>query len=451
MTDRRQQEWATVRLGPAVVDAPSDWIVERDGSDGVVVLRMPLDETDLGELATTPGFVHPNLVLRYLESPPAAGGVAKTAADELVGALTGSKGSTVLTVAATPINGYPSRTQVIAGIHQRSPYQVDRWFIGVGDAVVEISLTLPAMILPDMVALGGEVACSIRLHPDAEAPPEPAHPAIPESLRDAVLEEHVRGLDTEQDLAPVESIASLLDGADRASLPGSSARIILEAADYLLHADEAGLSARFGSPVRPEILELQELGILTGTALTGKGRQIVSGVAGRGQLSLEGVSAGRTTAGDVWFDGDQATLLLGPTLADLRDGATGHIYVLRELALSVPTILAAWTRNDAAWFVDHSVRLSSANLDERLDGHQPGGGPEDLAAFDRELVGDGLTRWTCAAGGEEAPLIWFGGTGRGPLVPTEDTGDAVRLTTVSALQIHDEISRLAAVAAAQGG
>ena len=179
------EDWkpTTVQLGPALVDVPSDWEIQDSGKRGTVVLTMPLGrDAAMQQLRRLPGFIQPNLVLRFFTMPADQGGVARAAGDELRAALHRSPGASL--IAVTPLStqaGFPGRAQLIVGTYQRVPFQMSRWYLGVGDTVVEVVLTLPSTVQPDLLQLGERVAQTVRPDPtgsEADASGDSSLPTI---------------------------------------------------------------------------------------------------------------------------------------------------------------------------------------------------------------------------------------------------------------------------------
>lgn len=445
-----------VTIGPAVVTVPGDWRVVESGAEGLVVLRAPLDaDPALETLQQTPGFVHPNLVLSYREAPAEQGGVARTAGDELRGALHVAPGSTLLAATAfRTADGLPGRAHVVAALKDRTPFQSSRWYVGLGDVVVEIVLTLPASPQPDLLRLGESVAGSVRPDPKRQPASEQrglsdrSQPTIPERRVDRVLLHRLAQEELPDALTRLEDIAEIIADLPTGLLPGAPAELSAEAIERLLETAQLGSTTRFSGTTAPEVRELRDRGLMDGDDLSGLGARMLSGVESEPDLVLSGRSVGGTARVRVWIDGTEATLVLEPALAQQdRTGTQGH-HLMRELAISVPAVLMAWAGQQSGWFVDVTADLEADALEELTStaGAVPQAGircaPED-EEFIRDALGGAVTHWSAILGATGGGVSWLQTAQRGPLmIGRGDDADTVRLSSTTASVVYDQLMTL---------
>lgn len=446
----------TIQLGPALVEVPSDWEVEQSGKRGTVVLTMPLGhDPAMQQLRHFPGFIQPNLVFRYFPMPADQGGVARAAGDELRAALHYSPGASLLAV--TPFStqaGFPGRAQLIVGTYQRVPFQMSRWYLGVGDTVVEVVLTLPSTVQPDLLQLGERVAQTVRPDPTgsgADASGDSSLPAIPPSRLDhTVREESHANHDGDAgtlDQVELEKVERLVEDIDLNRLPGRAGTLSRAAAEHLQNTAELGSVQRFSARPHAEDQELEALGLIKNGALTEDGRHLTSGMTEEPDIVLTGRRAGHSTEAMIWLDGEEATLVLGPTAqdleADLESTEKAH-YVLRELALSVPVILDSWSANEAAWFMDTTIVCSRSEMDGILAGHAVS---ERLRAESSplalEVLTEGMSLWTAERRKSGQRFQWLRSSRRGPFLSSNgETPESVQLSSTTASFIHDSLVTL---------
>lgn len=292
----------TIQLGPALVEVPSDWEVEQSGKRGTVVLTMPLGhDPAMQQLRHFPGFIQPNLVFRYFPMPADQGGVARAAGDELRAALHYSPGASLLAV--TPFTtqvGIPGRAQLIVGIYQRVPFQMSRWYLGVGDTVVEVVLTLPSTVQPDLLHLGERIAQTIRPDPtgsESDATRDSSLPAIPPSRLDHTMTEGSYATHDGDSGSHVhtglEQVERLVEDIDRNRLPGRAGTLSRAAAEQLQNRAELGSVQRFSARRQAEDHELEALGAVNNGALTEKGRHLTSGMTEEPDIVLTGWAVSR--------------------------------------------------------------------------------------------------------------------------------------------------------------
>lgn len=449
MTGSANTQMVPTQLGPALADLPGDWEIVKNGEDGIVVVRMPLDQdADPESLVNIPGYLQPNFALRFFPSPASEGGVARSAGDELRAALHSFPGSSLL--ASTPFDtpdGLPGRAQLLTGLQQRVPYQVSRWYVGVGDSVVEIVLTLPNTPHPDLLALGEAVAQSVRPDPsgtEASTTREHSLPAIPEKRLDVSLQNHLREEGADVSVGRLEKLNEVLADIDLAPLPGKGGRVSTSALDYLESTAELGNIGKFSAQRGPEVEQLESLGIIENGELSEAGHHTVSGVSEEPDLVISGIGAGGETRGRVWLDGHEATLLLGPSWRELQKNAEATDgFVLRELGLSVSVILDSWTANQAAWFIDYSVDCTPQELDAALI---DGGFSDDVltgtSGFASEALSHPLTLWTVDVPQTGERFQWVRTHDRGPLVVTQGENQLIQLKSTTAAVIHDSIATM---------
>lgn len=448
MSENPDIGFVAIRLGPALIDVPDGWEVCEDGSRGVIVLRLPLDlNHGTHQLSETPGLIHPNIALRFFDGAPAEGGVARAAADELRAVLSAASGTTP--VAAQPFltdSGLPGRGHLLVGLHARIPFQMSRWYVGVGSTLVEVVLTFPNTDHPELLMLGEAVARSIRADPtgvEHGAAGSGSAPAIPEWRVDSTLLRALKAADLPTELARLERLEQLTSEATLGTLPGRGAELSHEAMQHLLAITELGSIHRFSAAPEPALGELEALGLVEDQRLSARGRHVMSGVSGTPDISVAGRLGEETTEARIWLDGDEATCLLGPSHRDLVEGRVGHGYVLRELAVSASVILDAWVGNHAAWFSDFSVVLDEAALNGCLEGDPQRGIPAlggAKEALVREALSGGLSDWTFSGHRSGHQFRWLRTRHRGPmLIDSEEGAPAVRLSSSSGSVIHHEL------------
>lgn len=453
MPEARGWEPTTIQLGPTLVDVPADWEVQDSGQRGLVVLTMPLGhDPALQKLRHVPGFIQPNLVVRFFPMAADQGGVARAAGDELRAGLHSSPGASLLAV--TPFAtraGFPGRAQLIVGIYQRVPYQMSRWYIGVGDTVVEIVLTLPSSFQPELLQLGENVARTVRPDPsgaEADATHGSSLPAIPPSRLDHTVSEESYADDDGDSSAVVhaelEKVEWFVEDIDLNRLPGRPGTLSRAAAEHLQNTVELGSVQRFSAHPKSEGGELEALGVVSNGALTDRGRHLTSGMREEPDVVLTGRRAGQSTEAMIWLDGEEATLLLGPTARDLEmdpevSGRT-H-YILRELSLSVPVILDSWSGNEAAWFTDTTVVCSPSEVEGILAGEAV---PQRLRAESSSLaleaLTEGMSLWTANNRQSGQQVQWLRSRRRGPfLVSRGETAESLQLSSTTGSFIHDSL------------
>lgn len=449
------EHWTTtvMQLGPALVDVPSQWRVQDSGKHGIVVLTMPWeDDAAMQRLQHIPGFIQPNLVFRYFPMTANQGGVARAAGDELRAALHHSPGSSLLAVTPfTTRSGLPGRAQLIVGIHQRIPFQMSRWYAGLGDTVVEIVLTLPNTFQPELLQLGEVIADSVRPDPagsEADVTGNSSHPAIPPRRLDKTMREQ---LNTNNDGAhpqgELERIETILEDLDRNHLPGRGGILSASAVEHLENSVKLGSVRRFSAGPHPEDQELEALGLVENGTLSDKGRHLTSGVRDEPDIVLKGQRGTRTTEARVWIDGEEATLFLGRTGRDLADTTKSSVdnhHIHREFVISVPVILDAWTANEAAWFTDTTIECSVDELDSILAGQDvPKSLLSESSSFGKQVLSEGLTLWTASYKNSGKRFQWLRSRRRGPfLISHHKMTKSVQLTSTTASVIHDSLARL---------
>lgn len=448
------EEWdpSTIHLGPTLVDIPANWEVLDGGERGTVVLKMPWEQDSaMQRLMHIPGFVQPNLVFRFFPMAADQGGVARAAGDELRAALHHSPGASLLAVVPFSTHaGFPGRAQLIVGIYQRVPYQMSRWYVGVGDTVVEIVLTLPGTFQPELLQLGEMIAETVRADPagsEAGATGSSSLPAIPPARLDGTVSDQFNTSNNGVHLeGGLERIERILEDVDRNRLPGRGGILSGAAVEHLESTAQLGSLRRLSPGPHPEDQELAALELVEGGTLSEKGRHLTSGVRDEPDIVLSGRREQRSTQGRVWIDGEEATLLLGPTGRDLTEDpyslANAH-HAHRELALSIPVILDSWTANEATWFTDTAIDCSLTELDAILAGH---GVSERLRTTSSPLVmqilSEGLTSWT-ASRKNSGQFQWLRSSRRGPfLISRGETPDSVQLSSTTASFIHDSLAKL---------
>lgn len=245
----------------------------------------------------------------------------------------------------------------------------------------------------------------------------------------------------------LERIERTLEDIDRNHLPGRGAILSGAAVEHLENTAKLGSLRRLSAGPHPENQELEDLGLVEGGTFSDKGRHLTSGVKDEPDIVLSGRRATRSTQGRVWIDGEEATLLLGPTGRDLSEDAYSSAndhHAHRELALSVPVILDSWTANEAAWFTDTTIDCSVDELDAVLAGK---GVPERLRTSSSPLVmqilSEGLTLWTASYMNSGQKFQWLRSSRRGPfLVSNGETPDSVQLCSTTASFIHDSLATL---------
>lgn len=452
------EDWkpTTVQLGPARVDVPSDWEIQAAGKRGTVVLTMPLGrDAAMQQLRRLPGFIQPNLVFRFFPMPADQGGVARAAGDELRAALHRSPGASL--IAVTPFStqaGFPGRAQLIVGTHQRVPFQMSRWYLGVGDTVVEVVLTLPSTVQPDLLQLGERIAQTVRPDPtgsEADASGDSSLPAIPPSRLDDTVSEKPKANDDGDSgtlvHAELEKVERLVEEIDLNRLPGRAGTMSRAAAEHLQNTAELGSVQRFSARPHAEDQELEALGLIKNGVLTEEGRHLTSGMTEEPDIVLTGLRAGRSTEAMIWLDGEEATLVLGPTARDLEadtESTERTHYVLRELALSVPVILDSWSANEAAWFTDTTIVCSQSDMDNILADEVV---PERLRAESSrlalEVLTEGLSLWTAERKKSGQRFQWLRSSRRGPFLTSNGaTPESVQLSSTTASFIHDSLVTL---------
>lgn len=432
-----------VAVGPALVTVPADWTVGSSPTEGLIVLHKPTGSEPGDEARSEPGVIQPNLVLSFMENPASQGGVAQAAAVQLHTVLDRTPGTTLLAVTAfTTATGLPGRAHVVSGLHRRTPFQSSRWYVGVGDVVVEVVLTLPAEPQPDLLATGTAAAYSVRSADPTgtEERGQRSQPVIPQRRIDQVLRQRLRDEDVPESPKTLEDIAEIVSEVPRGRLPAQSLALSPEAANKLIELVQLGNTSRFSAGTAPEIRELQEDGLHTGAQLSDLGAHIMGGVDGEPDLYVVARDALEQSVARVWIDRNEVTLML--------DGAE-HTYLLRELAASVPAILLAWTGQHGAWFVDAAAELPAGSLDQLLAGGDHEDRHQLLAAqpHDADYMADAFCEpafyVTCAVGTTGSALEWVHTARRGPfMVDDAAEPDRLRLSAVTSSVLYDYLVKL---------
>lgn len=432
-----------ITVGPALVAVPADWTVGSSPTEGLIVLHKSTDSGPGEDAQPEPGVIQPNLVLSFMENPASQGGVAQTAAVQLHTVLHRAPGTTLLAMTAfTTATGLPGRAHVVSGLHRRTPFQSSRWYVGVGDVVVEIVLTLPAEPQPDLLATGTAAAYSV-------GSADPAHteelghlsqPVIPQRRIDQVLRQRLSDEDVAESTKTLEDVAEIVSDVPRGRLPAQSLALSPEAADKLIVLVQVGNTSRFSAGTAPEIRELQEAGLHTGAELSELGEHITGGVDGEPDLHLVSRVAQEQSVAQVWIDHNEATLMLqGPE----------HTDVLRELAASVPAILLAWSGRHGGWFVDAAAQLPAASLDQLLDGGDHESRRQLLSAqphdgdYLADAFGEPAAHFTCTVGTTGSALEWVHTARRGPfMIEDADDPDRLRLSSATSSVLYDYLVKL---------
>lgn len=320
--------------------------------------------------------------------------------------------------------------------------------------MVEVVLTLPSTVQPDLLQLGERIARTVRPDPtgsEADATGDSSLPAIPPSRVDHTVSEISNAKDDGVWGVPVyaelEKVERLVEDVDLNRLPGRPAPLSRAAAEHLQNTAELGSVQRFSARPHAEDRELEALGLAENGTLTEKGRHLTSGMTGEPDIVLTGRRTGHSTEAMIWLDGEEATLVLGPTARDLEAETesieTSH-YVLRELALSVPVILDSWSANEGAWFTETTIVCSRSELDDIVAGGDvserlwAGSSPVAL-----EVLTEGVSVWRAERRDSGQRFQWARSSRRGPfLISSGEAADSVQLSSTTASFIHDSLVTL---------
>lgn len=444
------RDWTVVPIGPATIAVPRTWEVIADGREGVVQVALPLDE---GSRQSPPGMVRPNIAVRYLEARADEGGIAKVAADELRAVLTLLPGTSVLAVTEFYTQtGLPGRAHVLTGIEKRVPFFTHRWYVGLPDVVVEVVLTGPNTSSADLVQIGEAAAQSVRVRnadPEASASvPENAMPRIPESRLDFPLMAYLEGQGPDQSTPHrVERVSELLADLVPGDLPAPKLVLSPAAAEHFQTVASVGMVSRFSGEQSAVVQELQAAELLNSDgALTDLGAHIGSGLGEEPSLTLNGKVFGHETQGSMWFDGLEATLILGPSAADLRDGAAQRCYIYREMGLSANTIVDAWAGVRADWLVELRLETKPTDVASALNAARvPSALTKNESVEGQARAAEG--QWSCAAAGSDHRLDWIQTHDRGPFYLVSGHQGQLELVSTTGLSIHENLAALVKQAA----
>lgn len=440
-------DWTVTPIGPATAALPRSWEALADGGEGLVQVALPFNEESQ---QSPPGMVRPNIVVRFFEVPADDGGVARVSADELRAALTLLPGTSVLAVTQFETQtGLPGRAQVLTGTEKRVPFLSHRWYVGLPDVVVEVVLTGPNMNSAELVQLGEAVARSIRTRTPSDSPSaSDAAPRIPDRRVDQSLLEHLESQEPSTAKGNrVERISEILEGLVPADLPAPKLVVSPAAAEHFQTVAAVGTVSRFSGTQSAVVEELREVGLLgPDGSLTDLGRHIGSGLEEAPSLTLNGRAFGKETQGSIWFDGLEATLLLGSSATDLRDGAEEKCYIYRELGLSVNTIVDAWAGVRADWLVELRLQTAPAELASALDEtHVPASQTKCVSLEDQARAVE--AQWSCAMEESGRRLDWIQTRHRGVLYLVAGEQRQLDLISTTGLGIHQHLAALVKEAA----
>ncbi|QCU76916.1 hypothetical protein E7744_00715 [Citricoccus sp. SGAir0253] len=433
-------------IGPFLIDVPGEWEIVDLPDERVTVIREPRAPDD--PLLAIPGFVTPNVALRFFEAPSAEGGAAKAAAREAAATYDQVPGSVLLAISPFMTReGLPGRAHVMAGIHEGIPFQSARWFAGDGAFVIEITLIGPATPLGGLVELGQRMADSIR--PTAEGRGD-ITPLIPEDLQDRAM---MDGLGV-----PARAETARAPGLERVD-PILAARPLLrpvpetvplcpEAWSSLLELAHGGIRGRLmGATRSTPHPELVQAGLATERRLTDAGRAWATLGGFPVALTLHGARADGERYGEIRLDGMDCLVTLDqpfPTDRALTPTGSGSRLVGALLTLALPTVLLDWSGARADWFTDLRATGPARHF-------VPGrASVEDASSWSVEsgdviaaevLAGQG-TRWTAALATGEPRVSWYQPDGRGPLMVAPSTDGTVRLESTTGLALYETLSRL---------
>lgn len=443
-------ELLPMSIGPFLVDVPSDWEILDYPDERVTVVREPIESDD--PLLSIPGFVIPNLALRFFEMSASRGGVARAATQEAAATYDQVPGSVLLAMSPfVSTEGLPGRTQVMTGIQDGIPFVSSRWYAGDGTHVLELTVTGPGTPMPDLMELGQRIAASMRTAAEITGELTPVIDAelLDEAMMDTLLDQSPLA-DRRGAVPGLESVALIL--AARPLNRPVPAVIPLEAEAWssLLEIAQGGVGGRLMRSSVPAPHErLCRTGLATRGGLTQTG-SVWGDLGGLPPvLTIHGQRSEGERRGEIRLDGMDCFATLDqpfPVGRDVDRGQVGSRLAGAFLTLALPSVLLEWCGLRADWFADLQASGPADGL-SALYRHSTGNG----SVWTRDSGGtvmDGIlsgskTRWTVALADGQPQLSWIQPDARGPMsVYAVEGGDRVRLESTTGLALFEALSRL---------
>ncbi|MDO5618751.1 hypothetical protein [Kocuria sp.] len=442
--DDKALSFEMIRVGQAVLSIPGDWILVPSDIPGLVVATMPVDDV-LWEAVWERHSIVPNLVVRFFRCAATDGGVALASADCTRDMLSTFVGSSLLGWDAfCTESGLCGREVVFSLFEAGVPITQWHWLVGADDSVIEITLTLPAGAHRDFADLGRVVAGSVRLVGSDEGAVNSIS-QIPRDRQDVIATKEFSeswGVDN----VPLEKAAQVKEaGLYLADIPGGSHHDHDTVLELVHQMYRSGPLSDFSLKMHSGKLRyLESLGLVSRGELTETGQRFASVSATEPDLSGSGNVGFSKTTFAVWFDGDGAFMLIGPSAKDLHAGADGHFYLLHEHYRMAPAIIAAWSGLRATWPLSVAMTVSAESLEKFVTGSTFLGDPVlDVIDFEgHEGLQDEVTAGTwsfwsidTARGGQA--FRWVQTEQRGPLQVTLTEKGLLRLESFVPLDLHD--------------
>lgn len=443
-------EMIPMSIGPFLVEVPGDWEIVDHPDQRVTVLREPISSDD--HLLCVPGFVIPNIVLRFFELPSSKGGVARSATQEAAATFDALPGTVLLAI--LPLSsreGLPGRAHVMSGFVEGQPFISSRWHIGDGISVLEITVTGPATSMPDLMEIGQNVAESVRTTIDSYVDIELM---IPEDLQDRdmmhTLLEQSAASGTAKGVPGLELVSPILAARDRQRIVPETLPLDPGAWSSLSGLSPDASKGRLLRPSAPLTHEgLVRAGLAAKHGLTDEGARWAELLDVPLSLTVRGERHDGYRFGEIRLDGMDCLVSLDlpfPTDREVDPHQEGTRLGGALLTVGLPTVLLDWCGLRADWFADlQATALLNSGA------HLPKGDGRDASPWAIEAGGDVMkgvlagegTHWTVALPGGEPQLSWFQPDHRGPLlVLGEDGGHRVRLESTTGMVLHESLSRL---------
>lgn len=436
-------------IGPFLVDLPDAWEVVDYPDERVTVIREPIDPED--PLLGIPGFVIPNVALRFFPSSAAEGGAASAAAREIAATFDQVPGAVLLAIAPGFSDaGLPGRAFVMTGTQSGIPFMSSRWHVGDGEWVLEITLTGPATPMPALVDLGQRIADSAR---PAGGTSTVTSPFVPEELRDqdmmAPLMVRSGAHPDGTEVPGLESVSRIHDVSTRSERVPGTILLDPEAWSSLVMLAQDGFRGRLAPGVLPAPhAGLIRAGLATDQGLTDAGRTLGGLCDHAPALTIRGRRMHQEWHGEVRLDGMDCLLTLdpGPQAGPVEGPpAPGGRLVGTALTIGLAGVLLDWCGLRADWFAD---LRASAPADRAGDlttstARPEGWSIESGGAVTAGILENASTHWSIALPDGPVQVSWIQPDHRGPLmVFGVDGGQRVQLVSTTGLDLHQTLSSL---------